>query len=304
MGINLKSKIWQATRDIKHKKTRDALRQRCRGYIAWARENQIHDFSKEHVQQYYNHEKKHGKLAETTLHNYTKALCHVGGYSFSEIEHEKRIQKLTRSRSDDKNMQGYAEERSGRFKRLVEAQRCIGIRRDELARLKGRNLRTDESGHLCVEVERGKGGKYHLQRLLPEDEKTVKELFRGIGENENVFSAAEINNKIDLHAKRAEHARRTYDYFAKRIENEQGYASELRKEVVRRWHEAHPKENLPRDLYYQLTRSTPYKLRGRIKEQAIEHDRPTEFNRLAVIATSVFSLSHWRSNVAIKHYLT
>lgn len=300
---SIKQQIWQATRTA-NKTTRDVYRANASHYVEWARDNGITDVSRDSLQMYYNHLADRD-LSEATRHNYMAPLCRTAGISYDQIEHQKRTQELTRSRSDMANMQGYNEERSGRFERLVGGQSHIGIRRAELADLRGRNLREDESGYLCVEVEHGKGGKHHLQRLLPEDREHVIELFRGVGRDERVFTDAEMNNKIDLHAKRSEHARRTYDYYEQRLEREPGYAKQLREEIIERYFAEHPKQKrLPKELRYQVVAQSPYRCRGSVKQQAIEHGRPTEYDRLAVIATSVFSLSHWRSNVAIKNYLT
>lgn len=46
-----------------------------------------------------------------------------------------------------------------------------------------------------------------------------------------------------------------------------------------------------------------YWLRGANKRFALVHDLPIKYDRLAVMATSVFHLSHWRCDVTIASYL-
>lgn len=46
-----------------------------------------------------------------------------------------------------------------------------------------------------------------------------------------------------------------------------------------------------------------YKLRGANSQLARRLGRPTEYDRLAVLATSVFHLSHWRCDVTVSNYL-
>ncbi len=93
-----------------------------------------------------------------------------------------------------------------KYNRLVTFQKAVGIRRAELARLTATDLTTDESGYLCVYVAKGKGGKRQLQRLLPEDEGTVIEIFQNADPEQKLFSKEEMQNKIDLHGLRREHA--------------------------------------------------------------------------------------------------
>ena len=50
-----------------------------------------------------------------------------------------------------------------------------------------------------------------------------------------VFSKAEMENKIDLHAIRAEVAKRTYAYYMRRLETEPGYRDKLTSEIRARW---------------------------------------------------------------------
>ena len=46
-----------------------------------------------------------------------------------------------------------------------------------------------------------------------------------------------------------------------------------------------------------------YRIRGANRERAEKLGLPIEYNRLAVMAVSVFHLSHWRTNVTVANYL-
>jgi hypothetical protein len=46
-----------------------------------------------------------------------------------------------------------------------------------------------------------------------------------------------------------------------------------------------------------------YKLRGKSKEFAIKNKLPIEYDRLSLMAVSVFHLSHWRLSVTVASYM-
>lgn len=48
---------------------------------------------------------------------------------------------------------------------------------------------------------------------------------------------------------------------------------------------------------------TPYELRGENKKRAIKNGKPVAYTRLALLATSVFALSHWRLDVTVTNYI-
>jgi hypothetical protein len=46
-----------------------------------------------------------------------------------------------------------------------------------------------------------------------------------------------------------------------------------------------------------------YKLKGNNKKLAVENNLPTEYDKLALMAVSVFHLSHWRNDVTVASYM-
>lgn len=46
-----------------------------------------------------------------------------------------------------------------------------------------------------------------------------------------------------------------------------------------------------------------YVLRGDNRKKALREGKPIRYNRLAIMATSIFKLSHWRTNVTVQNYI-
>lgn len=113
----------------------------------------------------------------------------------------------------------------------------------------------------------------------------------------------EMQNKIDLHGLRREHAQRAYEYYADRLKNEPGYKYELRKELAARYREFHRPGDSNKRFLYDIMNEKPYELRGENRQKAIEQGKETEYNRLALMAVSVLHLSHWRLGVTATNYL-
>ena len=249
-----------------------------------------------------------GKYSASTVHSYLAAVC--GFYNIPMDLITKPIRhtaEYTKSRSDNgKKIRADNNIDNPRYERSVSFQRVVGLRASELAKLEGRDLVTDESGHLCVFVKNGKGGKDSLQRILPEDEVFISEYFN-VGEKEKVFQPIELSNSIDYHHIRAENAKRCYEYYINKINNEEGYAEKLADEIRLRWKLYCTKKLSDGTIVHKpfeekLIKGT-YKVRGKNKALAIEYRLPTEYNNLALAAVSIFHLAHWRNNVTVQSYL-
>lgn len=234
-------------------------------------------------------------LSASTIHTYLAGVCRVYGVPLADISKPKRVVSAnTRSRGkravDDRKDAG--REASPRLYDFVST---VGIRRAEYARLRNNDLVTDESGYLCVRIRRGKGGKYQEQRVLPGDEMFVRSYFDGSASL--VFTKAELNNKLDLHHLRAVQAQRAYRYYENRLHNEPEYRPQLETEIKARW------QLYNKRRWRQHEFEGTYRLRGANRELAQRLGRPTEYDRLAVMAVSVYHLSHWRCDVTVSNYL-
>lgn len=230
--------IAEALKGITDNQTITAYKKDCKLFAAYCKEqgvkrpDQLQGKEKELLQGYEKQLEASG-YSPATIHRRLAAPCKATNISMSEIEKPKRTSgKITRSRNEKANRQGKREIEDERYSRLVTFQRAVGIRRAELARLTGADLVIDEMGYLCVYVERGKGGKTQLQRILPEDEKTVLEIFQAADPGQKLFSKEEMQNKIDLHGLRRERTQRAYKYYADRLKNEPGYKQQCRQELI------------------------------------------------------------------------
>lgn len=244
------------------------------------------------------------KLTANTIHTYLSPVVLFFGMQLSDIEKPRRCSAHNvRSRSTNGKVQRSDNDPDNpKYSHLIEFQRRVGIRRREYQNLRGSDFREDKNGNFYVYVRKGKGGKSQWQLILPEDVEFVKSYF---DETENkVFDSEEFKNKLDLHKLRAEQAKRAYHYYLDRINNEEGYREELEKLIHKHWNERNidkrtkkPKPINKKDL------SGTYKLRGENKKLALKHGLPVEYDRLCVLATSIFNLSHWRVCVCVNNYL-
>ena len=301
--------IEAALKGITDNQTVTAYKKDCKLFAAYCKEQGVKrpdqlQWKEKELLQGYEKELEASGYSPATIHRRLAAPCKATGISMSEIEKPKRTSgKITRSRNEKANRQGKREIEDERYSRLVTFQRAVGIRRAELARLTAIDLTTDESGYLCVYVAKGKGGKRQLQRILPEDEITVLEIFQVADPGQKLFSPEEMQNKIDLHGLRREHAQKAYKYYADRLKNEPEYKYELRKELAARYKEFHRPEDSNKRFLHDIMNEKPYKLRGNNYQKAIEQGKETEYNRLALMAVSVFHLSHWRLDVTVTNYM-
>ena len=298
-----------ALKGITDNQTVTAYKKDCKLFAAYCKEqgvkrpDQLQGKEKELLHGY-EKELEAAGYSPATIHRRLAAPCKGIGVNMSEIEKPKRTSgKITRSRNEKANRQGKKEATEERYSRLVTFQKAVGIRRAELSRLSATDLTTDESGYLCVYVAKGKGGKRQLQRLLPEDEETVIEIFQNADPKQKLFSKEEMQNKIDLHGLRREHAQKAYKYYADRLKNEPGYKYQLRKELAARYREFHRSGDSNKRFLHDIMNEEPYKLRGENRQKAIEQGKETEYNRLALMMVSVFHLSHWRFDVTVTNYL-
>lgn len=278
------------------------------------------------IQEYARKLEAEGKSA-STIHTYLAPVCKGLGVHMGEIKKPRRsASDMTRSRDVLSNRQGKKEAMEKKNLRLVEFQKMAGIRRSELGRLKVSDFQKDESGYFCVVVNRGKGGKKQLQRILPEDMPKMKVFLRSMLDTVSssdlprdkiaLFTKEEMNNKIDLHRIRADHARDAYQHYLGRCRTKEG-KTEVQRELVERWNACHGEDDkitvrgrrfyassaCGRRFIDEFAHEGKYQLRGSNKSRCLEIGRPIAYDRTALLAVSVFHLSHWRNDVTVKHYM-
>ena len=258
----------------------------------------------QHIQEYADNLVGRG-LSASTVHSY---LAPVGLFHSVPLDGIKKPKRVTaqykRSRSDNGKAQRSDNDISNpKYARTVEFQMCVGIRRAELKRLKGRDFGYDGSGYPVVIVEKGKGGRRQEQRLLPEDVEFVKSYFRDKDPDELIFSPEEFKNKIDYHHLRALQAQRAYDYYAFLCQTKEG-REQLEQEVRLRYEttKINKKTGKPALFKEHLIRGNYY-LRGENRKLAKLKGLPTKYDKLCLMAVSVFHLAHFRNDTTVFSYI-
>lgn len=307
---------------IQNNKTGSSYKKHLKNFARWAKEQgyrRPEQITRDVIQEYEQYlEGSPKQYSPATIHTYLTPVCAAADVNMAEIRKPKRTAgSIVRGRRKNldgqevsRNRQGDRQERNPKYARLVELQRAIGIRRSELARLKGSDL--VQRGHsLYVHVRKGKGGKEQMQYVLPQDELIVRKIFDGVAQDQKVFSKAEMNNTINLHGMRAQHGRDCYAYYLRQITSRQGAADNLRQILMKRWETGHERLRAsdPKAWDCQKARfmedcgDRPYRLRGENLAKAQNLGLPEEYNRLALMCVSVFHLSHWRLDVTVTNYL-
>lgn len=297
--------------------TRSNYMHACKSFNEWRKgaglsNRAVRDHPRESVIQWTLHLTEVG-MAQSTIHTMVAGCCVGLGIPSDKIcKHGNALQK-TKSLGHSERSQAALKKACNQD--LIRFQSMVGGRRAALSRLTGADYVYDESGEPCVRFIRDKGGKTHLQRLLPEEAAAVKSYFDAVAPDERLFTR--LDTDLDLHALRAEHARRMYRHYEKISSSPHGREL-LRQQLWARYTDpeigckawliakASGDKAKAKKLEFRFRREMAdgdYYLRGANREAAIERGHPIKLNRLATLATSVFSLSHWRVSVAVKHYL-
>ena len=258
-----------------------------------------------HIQDYADFLVVQGR-SPSTIHTYLAGICRICGVPLADIQKPIRVvAENTRSRG----MKAVDERKdAGReaSPRLYDFAVIVGIRRNEYLHLTPDDLVFDDFGHPCVLVRKGKDGKRQLQRILPDELPAIKAVFDNPADAGHLFPKAEINNKIDLHHLRALRAQKMYRYYLDKIENEHGYRAQLINEIRNVWEhddEARKENGYKTKRWSDMKVTGNYILRGNNRKLAKKHGLPLQYDRLALLAVSIFHLSHWRHDVTVANYL-
>ena len=297
--------------------TRSNYMHACRAFDSWRKDTglsnkYVRDHPRDAVIQWTEHLRQIG-IAQSTIHTMVAGCCCGLGIPSNGIAKHGTAMQKTKSLGRSKRAQTAREKEHNVD--IVRFQSMVGGRRAALGRLTGNDFGYDCAGNACVIFRRDKGGKDQYQVIMENDVAAVKSYFDRCGPDERLFSR--IDHDLDLHGIRAEHARRMYQYYEKMARTPAG-RERLREQLWARytdpeigckaWLLAKEKGDRAkmRKLEYRFKKQLAdgtYYLRGANRQAAIERGRPTQYDRLAVMAVSVFTLSHWRTDVATKFYL-
>ena len=260
---------------------------------------------KSHIQDYSNYLTASGKTPSTT-HTYLAGICRVFDVPLENINKPIRIvAENTRSRGI-KAVDTRKDAGRETSPRLYDFASIVGIRRNEYLHLTPDDLVFDDFGHPCILARKGKGGKRQLQRILPDELPAIKAVFDNPADANHLFSKDEMNNKIDLHHLRALRAQQMYKYYLNRIQTEKGYREQLISGIKYTWEqddEARKENGYKAKRWSDMKVTGNYILRGNNRKLAQKHGLPVAYDRLALLAVSIFHLSHWRHDVTVANYL-
>ena len=288
-----------------HDLTRKQYARQTKQYIKFCREQfncRAFEECAHHIQDYSDFLQKNGYSA-STIHTYLAAVCNVFDTKLADIQKPIRhtadyIRGRKNTRQDTEN-----DLNNPKYTYIVEFQRRVGLRRDELMHLRGSDIIKDESDHLCIRVIKGKGGKMQFQRILEEDEAFIKSSFENIAPEEKIFDAKYFKNDLNLHSLRAEAAKNYYKYLLEKIKENPLYRNQLEKEIRARWNEMNKAKNGKIKPFLSTEMCGTYTLRGKNRTLALKKGLPIHYDKTALLATSIFKLSHWRNDVTISSYL-
>ena len=290
------------------KKTEAQYKKHALTYAEWAKSAygcKTLDDCNAHIQDYANYLIASGKTASTT-HTYMAGICRVLDVPLEDINKPIRVvAENTRSRGT-KAVDIRKDAGREASPRLYDFASIVGIRRAEYLHLAPDDLVVDDFGNWCIRVKKGKGGKRQLQRILPEELDAVKAVFDNPAPPEHLFSKSEMSNKIDLHHLRALRAQKMYHYYLDRIENETEYRAQLINEIRHIWEqddEARKSNGYRAKRWSDMKVTGNYILRGNNRKLAKKHGLPLQYDRLALLAVSIFHLSPWRHDVTVANYL-
>ena len=285
--------------------TRKTYTRQFQSYVKFCRENfNCRNFKEcgEHIQEYSDYLQSENYTA-STIHTYLAAICVVFDVNLATISKPTRhVADYVRGRNI-KNIDSKNDLENPQWCYIVEFQRKVGIRRDELKRLKGADLGYDESGYFCVIVRRGKGGKCQYQRIFEEDIEFIKQYFYSVEKDDYIFDRKYFENDLNLHRLRANAAKEYYEEQLKQIKSDPQYAEQLEKEVRARWEKMNLTRKGTPKKFKDAEIKGVYVLRGKNRELAIKKGFPICYDKLALLATSIFKLSHWRNDVTVASYM-
>ena len=277
-------------------------------FASWCREQygcRMLEECSTHVQDYADFLIAQGR-SPSTIHTYLAGICRICGVPLADIQKPIRVvAENTRSRGT-KAVDGRTDSSREASPRLYDFARIVGIRRAEYLHLTPEDLVEDDFGNPCILVRKGKGGKRQLQRILPEELPAIKVVFDAPADEQHLFSRDELKNKIDLHHLRAQRAQKMYRYYLDRIETETGYRAQLISEIRHIWEQddkARKSNGYRAKRWSDMKVTGNYILRGNNRKLAKKHGLPVAYDRLALLAVSIFHLSHWRHNVTVANYL-
>lgn len=294
-------------RTIAVKSSRNVITRDCKRFCEYVKEHHPEARtiaqSRNYIEEWKDKLLAEGVKAET-VHGYIDHLGVVYGISGGNYGLG-RSAEPTKGR--DISVRDMADCNNPKYERFMELANMTGLRRSELAKLTYQDFHRGKDGEYYVSVY-GKGGRQQEQRINPAYQERARE-YAAKNDAEKVVSQAETKNHINVHAIRRELAQEMYERYTEQCRTlkgrerlyeevkmafERGYSRSP--ESQRDWRENKDIKLLEKNL------ESVYKTRGQQRKALENAGKPTEYERLPLLAVSVFHLAHWRCDVTVHNY--
>lgn len=250
----------------------------------------------EYVQEYADWLVDSKKLSPFSIHTYISGITSVLGRIDSRIKLASVNKPLRLCGCISRGRHISEMEENPKHEKLIRFCKCVGIRRAEMARVRGRDFRLLDDGTGEIFIYRSKGGKYQRQRVL-QDVSFVKSFFDAVGPDEKVFKSSELSSRLNIHKYRAISAQNAYKIILAKLKAEPEFEEVLKREIIDYWYQF-KKTPFPEKLLHGT-----YTVRKSVRSMAIKNNLPIHFLRIAAIWVSMQKLSHMRISVAVENYL-
>lgn len=274
-------------------------------FAGWLKAHGVKSRAKEaeavsHIQEYLDDLEAQGKRP-ATIHTAAAAVCKALGQRMEDFRKPLRTAAPAKGRKTAPSMEGRhdGDMDDPRYQRLVSFAQVVGLRRAEYAQLRGRNLVVRDGKHY-VHVSKGKGGREQWQLIDEMDVPVVQACFRGIKPDELVFQKEDLTNKLNLHKLRREQAQEMYARYVDRMEDNPAYREELTQEIKETFAAAGKDWRKNKDMQRL---HIPYHTRKAVRADMRGKGRAVRYDRVALMAVSVFHLAHWRADVTVANYM-
>lgn len=246
-------------------------------------------------------------LSAYTVKLQVSALAKLYGCKTTDFDIKtpaRRRKNITRSRGNaarDKHFSAKAN------KDLITFCRCTGLRRAELAQIRGTDL-IEHEGKICLDVKRGtKGGRLRISPIIGSSEEIeiVKKLCTSAGANKVCPRPSE---NADIHSYRAEYATRIYNACKRELhefKNERLIV--YKNQIIDSYINKSGRREVNAFLeFYTITNGRRHMLRGYRDVASVYYCRNdlkgVVYDRKAIFAASQ-ALGHNRETVVAEHYL-
>ena len=275
--------------------TMKTYQQQIRYFGDWLNERGLSKITleqaKDWIQDYMDYLTMQGK-SPFTVHTSLSACCKATGAVMRDYHvPQRRLCDIKKGRNSALH-DLFNERRNGD---LLAINRLLGLRRNEFANVRARDVQETEC---CTIIHtKGKGGKGNVQIFTSLSEREQIRMFcEGKNPDEYLFDRKRILKcDADFHSARAYRARTVYFRVLSEMQDNPQKREEYRKYIIQTLTENGKKPP------YNLDK--PYYCRGSFRAMLIQEGKAYQYDRIAALYVSVAVLNHWRVDVSIEHYI-